>query len=87
MKTLFTVTAACLLVVGCAAPKPVIWNRPGGTQTEFDQDTARCDYETSAATQVTDNSFSTILGREYDRAVRKKELFGKCMVARGWTAQ
>lgn len=81
----FVLTAS--LLSGCAAPKPVIWNRPGATQAEFNQDAARCDYETSAATQGTDYSFRTIFGQELDRAIRKKDLIGKCMVARGWTAQ
>ena len=70
------------LLAGCA-PRYLL-TREGATIDNYNSDIARCDYETSAATQGTDYSYRTILGQEFDRASRKNDLMKKCMLAKGW---
>lgn len=76
---------AVALIAGCAAQQQTAWVRawPGGNSLQ--QDSAQCDYETSAATQTTDYGFKTMFGQELDRAVRKNDLAVQCMRAKGWT--
>jgi hypothetical protein len=77
--------AVAALLAGCSTTQPNWhWIKPGATQAEFDQHKAQCDYETSAATQGTDYGFRTILGQELDRSTRKRDLFMKCMTAKGY---
>lgn len=85
MRFRFAALAAALLVAGCAAPQPMIFDKAGATQADYDRSWARCDYETSAATQGTDYTFGTIIGQELDRAMRKRDLIVKCMGAEGFT--
>lgn len=85
MRVLSMVLLASLAALaGCATQQPMIFDKEGATQAEYDQAWARCDYETSAATQGTDYSFNTILGQELDRAMRKRDLIVKCMAAHGF---
>lgn len=72
------------LLAGCAAPGQFAWVPLPGTTISYDRAEARCDYETSAATQGTDYSYRTSLGRELDRALRKRDLTEKCMRAQGF---
>lgn len=75
-----------VLLSGCAAVnEPLVFDKPGATQTDFNQAWARCDYQTSAATTATDYTYATIIGQELDRATRKRELTIKCMTAEGFT--
>src|SRR5439155_13905673 len=72
------------ILAGCAAPGQFAWVPLPGTTVSYDRAEARCDYETSAATQTTDYSFRSSLGRELDRALRKRDLTDKCMRAQGF---
>lgn len=76
--------AAAGLLAGCAAAPSWQWVKPGATAAEFEQHSAQCDYETDAATQATDYSLRSSFGRELDRSVRTRNLFVKCMVAKGY---
>lgn len=80
----FTALLIATALAGCAAQPKWQWVKPGATQAEFGQHKAQCDYETSAATQGTDYTLATIFGQELDRAMRKNDLFVKCMVAKGY---
>ena len=86
LKTLASLAAATCLVA-CAAPqKPIVWYKDGATEAEFSQAKYQCDYETTAATQNTDYSYRSIIGQEMDRAMRKGDLFKRCMMAKGYRA-
>jgi hypothetical protein len=63
----------------------MVWDKAGATQADYDRSWAKCDYETSAATQNTDYGFRTVFGQELDRAMRKRDLVVKCMTAEGFT--
>lgn len=78
------ILALALTLTACVA-QPTRWNKPGAVEADYNRDVAQCDYETSASTQGTDNSYRTVVGQEIDRALRKNELLKKCMVARGWS--
>lgn len=82
MRKVFLIVA--LSLAGCATQPRWHWIKDGSTQAEFDQHKAQCDYETSAATQATDYGFRSVFGQELDRAMRKNDLFIKCMVAKGY---
>lgn len=84
MKKLFILTVLAAALAGCATQPNRQWVKPGATQADFDQHVAQCDYETTAATQSTDYGLRTSFGQELDRAMRKKELMGLCLVAKGY---
>lgn len=73
-----------LALAGCA-PRYLL-TRDGATLDDYNGDIAKCDYETSAATQGIDPSLRSMFGQELDRANRKNDLMLKCMLARGWKA-
>jgi len=73
-----------LVLCGCAA-KPVIWDKPGGTQAEFDADKRYCEFEVMKATQQTDPTLRTVFGQELDRAMRQRDLTISCMRMKGYT--
>ena len=73
----------CLVLLGCAANQ-FVWDHPTAGDGNFARDRARCDYETSAATTTPDYSYRSIVGQSLDQALRKNELFGKCMMAAGY---
>jgi hypothetical protein len=77
--------AVVVLLAGCATPKPMIWDKPGGTQAGFDTDTAVCQFEVAKSTQGTDPAMRTIFGQELDRAMRQRDLYGLCMRSKGYT--
>ena len=75
-----------VILAGCAAhpPQRVALYKDGGTQDEYRQALAQCEYEVSMATQGTDPSMRSIFGQELDRSIRQRDLAFKCMAARGW---
>ena len=81
MKTL-SFLFALLYLSACASN--LVWTKPGFTQAEFGRDKAKCDYETSAATQNIDYTYRTTIGRVLDQAFRKADLMKKCFRARGY---
>lgn len=85
MKLILLVILA-IISHGCA-PQQLVWSKPGAVGDDYKIDATRCDYEATAFTQGTNYSYRTDLGREIDRAIRKSELFNKCMASKGWTSQ
>lgn len=75
MRVLFL--SLSLLAAACA--KPVIWDKPGGSQAEFDADAARCQYEVELAT-------AGKLLAAYGPG-SKADLMHKCLEARGYVAR
>lgn len=80
---IFLVAAASL--VGCAAQQPIIWDKDGGTQAEYDQHARECRYDVAKNTQGTDPGMRTIIGQEFDLAMRQRDLLIMCMEAKGYT--
>lgn len=78
------IAAAVMVLAGCAAPQKVMLYKDGGTDAEYKQALAQCEYEVSAVTQGTDYSYHSMLGQELDRTSRQRDLGLKCMAARGW---
>lgn len=76
--------AAVLAITGCVTNPPMEWVQTRGGGMDLDQAIARCDYESSAATQGTDYSLRTSFGQELDRAIRKNNLQRQCMAANGY---
>lgn len=83
MKKLAASAAVTIMLVGCAGAG-YTWVPMPGNSGSFAQADARCDYETSAATQGTDYRYRTVLGQELDRALRKNDLYDKCMRVQGF---
>lgn len=83
MRSLTVLSAVLLAFLTGCAPRYLL-TREGATLDDYNSDIARCDYETSAATQGTDPGLRTVVGQEFDRASRKNDLMKKCMLARGW---
>lgn len=82
---LIALGAVIASVTGCASTRGEMeWIRVGTGGLELSQAEAKCDYETSAATQATDYSLRTVFGQELDRAMRKRDLQQKCLLANGF---
>lgn len=73
-------------LVGCAV-KPTIWDKPDGTQAEFDRDQRECKYDVLKNTQISDPAMRTLVGQEIDRSLRQANLMTSCMEARGYVAR
>lgn len=86
MKLAYALTAATILLSGCAAPAIVSWQKSWEHNTQLEQAAAKCEYETSVATQGFMPGYQTLVGVELDRQSRKSALFEKCMNANGWVA-
>jgi hypothetical protein len=80
------VSVICITISGCATPTTISWQKAWDHIVPLEQASAKCDYETSAATQGITPGFRTMLGVELDRQSRKGNLYEKCMNANGWVA-
>ncbi len=79
MKKSFLIV--CLLgLIGCKTT----FYKDGASQTDYQRDFSQCDYEVSLHSQGVDNSYQTMVGQEFELAMRKKELLTKCMQNKGW---
>ncbi len=67
-----------LLLLGLSGCAPTIWDKPGVTQAEFNTDTYECEKDARQ---------SGYFGGGLAGALRMKKFYGKCMVARGYTAR
>lgn len=74
---------AITALAGCAGAG-YSWVPMPGNSGSFAQADARCDYETSSSTQGTDYRYRTVFGQELDRALRKSDLYEKCMRVQGF---
>ena len=70
-----SLAASCLLGA-CATPK--IWDKPGSTQAEFNKDSYECERDARQ---------SGGFGGGIAGSLNMRDFFGRCMVARGWTAR
>lgn len=77
-KTLLVVSLFALC--GCTT----VLYKDGATQADYQRDFGQCDYEVSLHAGGIDNSYGTMVGQEFDLALRKKELILKCMKNKGW---
>lgn len=78
-------SAAAVAVLSACAPLQTEWVRARVDAPDLQQSLAKCQYETTAATQGTDYSFRSVIGQELDRASRRNELMTLCMRAQGFT--
>jgi uncharacterized protein YceK len=79
MKYIFLIIGV-LLLGGCTT----VLYKDGATQADYQSDFGQCDYEVSLHANGVDNSYRTMIGQEFDVALRKKELMLKCMRNKGW---
>lgn len=82
MKSIFIAT--CVLVLGGCT---TVLYKDGATQADYQRDFGQCDYEVSLHAGGVDNSYGTMVGQEFDLALRKKELILKCMRNKGWESK
>ena len=61
--------------------------KPGATQSDYKNDYSQCDYEVALHANQVDQSYNTMVGQEFELALRKKELILKCMSNKGWSRQ
>lgn len=78
MRFLFILCA--FVLCGCTT----VLYKDGATQADYQRDFSQCDYEVSLHSQGVDNSYRSMVGKEVDLAMRKKELILKCMLNKGW---
>jgi hypothetical protein len=62
----------CLMVAGCG---PMIWDKPGGTQADYNRDNYECERDARQ---------SGYYGGGLAGALNMREFFKKCMVAHGY---
>jgi hypothetical protein len=74
-----------IMFSGCAAFKPMLWNKNGGTQDEF----AQVKYECLQASQQQQSGayVNGYGGASQSGSVLNGQLFGACMNAHGWYLQ
>lgn len=85
-SVMFAAIFGMVVLSGCAAPKPITYDKPGATQADFDQDQRFCKYDVQKSTQTTDPSYRTVIGQEMDRAMRQRDLMRSCMESKGYSA-
>jgi hypothetical protein len=74
-----------LALSACAAPKPIVWAKPGAAAHEIDRARTECEFQAAAATQQTDSTLRGGLAAEIDRGMRRNNLMALCMRSRGFT--
>jgi hypothetical protein len=84
MKTLTVLLV--ILLSGCAVGSPVNYSKSGATNDDFLKDQRECKYDAIKSSQGTDNSLSTMVGQEIDRAMRRNTLMKECMSSRGYSS-
>ncbi|MGF6410986.1 hypothetical protein [Paraburkholderia sp. MM5482-R1] len=68
--------AIVVTLAGCASP--MIWNKYGASQTDYQQDSYACEKDARQ---------SGYFGGGIAGAINMREFFKHCMVAHGWTLQ
>lgn len=68
--------AAFAALAGCASP--MMWNKYGATQTDYQQDSYVCEKDARQ---------SGYFGGGITGAINMREFFKHCMVAHGWSLQ
>ncbi|MGZ3856441.1 MAG: hypothetical protein ACXVKO_09300, partial [Bacteriovorax sp.] len=61
-----------------------VYYKAGATQEEYQKDISQCEYEVSLHVNQVDNSYSTMVGQEFDLALRKRDLIKQCMLNKAW---
>lgn len=74
MQRVIVVALITLGLTGCA--KPMIWNKPGGTQQDFATDQYGCEKDARQ---------SGYFGGGIAGTINMQEFFKRCMVAHGYT--
>jgi hypothetical protein len=78
----YTVLAACVIVLsGCAADRPPIWDKPGSTEQEFNVDKFDC------MRQTQENRVAIVGNLAASGTVTNAPLYNACMQARVWTSR
>jgi len=72
-KSVLCTLALTILFTGCA---PMIWDKSGGTQAEYNRDSYECEKDARQ---------SGYYGSGLSGALELKEFFKRCMVSRGYT--
>src|SRR5438105_2568927 len=89
MRSKIVALAACLEIVACA---PTIWDKPGTTQVQFNQDSARCrllargmnsgDFYAEGSPKFV---AAAAVGNAIGTAVNQQATYHDCMMAVGYT--
>jgi hypothetical protein len=88
MKLWVVSLISALLVIGCATPQKVLWDKPGGTPEDFRRD----NYESTQQSMVSWSGGGTgtvglviMAGAQAQAQKQANALYRMCMEARGWT--
>lgn len=79
-KTALTISTA-LLMCACTTTQFYV---PAGSENQFNQDKARCEYESALAVQTPIYGSTTMVGDAFDIASRRGDLQVMCMKSKGW---
>ena len=80
-KLTIAMLSAALLMTGCVPPRLA---KPGGSESDFNADKARCEYEAASSVQAPIYGSRTMFGDAFDISSRRSELAVMCMKAKGW---
>lgn len=69
-------------LTGCAPQRQ--WTKQGLSQTDFEQDAARCRREAAKATYLDPFSSDAGQGQGFERTVAQEKLFEQCMSSKGY---
>ena len=73
--------AGAAILAGCAAPKPTIWNKPGGTLDMLHADVAACSMLQLPQPRATGGVQAVA------DAMNEEALYLNCMASKGWRQQ
>jgi hypothetical protein len=86
-KIVFCALARCMLIVGCA---PIVWDKLGGTQAQFNVENARCrmvarglNPGTFYAAGSTEFVAGAVLGNAIGTAANQRQTYRDCMEMKG----
>ena len=80
LSAVFWLLIAAVVLAGCAQ-RPLIWDKDGATQQDFNQDKYSCARDAIAAGGL------AYIGFGMTQRVPDERMFYACMVAHGWTAR
>jgi len=88
MKRLFGAVALLVLASCTPPPTPTTWSKPGSTDEELAQDTARCRLAARAFSSEGPAPYpgASTIGGEFAN-LRRERHFGDCMTANGYRPQ
>lgn len=83
-KAILVMTLIGLTVVCAGCGGKIVYQRPGATQTDFEQDKAQCDYEATKHSYTPMGAFGDPFMSGIQEGMRYNKLMEGCMRSKGW---